>query len=75
MKLKHRKGENPYVSAQRFLHENELDQGYLEDVARFVTKNTVPPSLEMGGGGGNPDPLTGGASYVAGSAGTMGLGA
>jgi phospholipase A-2-activating protein len=36
MRLGHTKGENPYVSAQRFIHANDLGQDYLDEIGRWV---------------------------------------
>eukprot|EP00659_Diplonema_papillatum_P000766 gene766-1178_t len=41
-KLPYNKGENPYVAAQRFLHDNVesgIHQGHLDDVAKFIMTN------------------------------------
>ena len=49
--------ENPYTAAQRFLQNNELPLTYLDEVVRFIEKNTQGVSL--GGGGEFVDPFTG----------------
>ena len=63
MMLKHKHGENPYLSAQqlvtayfcvhfshgrRFLTKHELDQMFLEEIAQFIIKNTTTPTFEVG---------------------------
>ena len=50
--------ENPWTAAQRFLQANELPLSYLDEVVRFIEKNTAGVSL---GGGGTQysDPYTG----------------
>lgn len=62
MPLVHKSGENPYVSAQRFLHANELDQMFLEEIAQFITVNTTAPTLTTAMPA-NPDPFTGRGAY------------
>jgi phospholipase A-2-activating protein len=50
--------ENPWTAAQRFLEANELPMSYLDEVVRFIEKNTAGVSLG-GGGGQYSDPYTG----------------
>ena len=54
----HHVTENPYSAAQRFLEQNELPTSYLDEVVRFIEKNTTGVNL---GGGSNDfvDPYTG----------------
>lgn len=33
---------------RRFMHKNELDQMYLDEIAQFIIKNTSTPTLEAG---------------------------
>lgn len=40
--------ENPYTAAQRFLESNELPPSYLDEVVRFIEKNTAGVSLGTG---------------------------
>lgn len=49
--------ENPYVAAQRFLTAQELPMTYLDEVVKFIEKNTGGVSL--GGGAQYSDPFTG----------------
>lgn len=49
--------ENPYVAAQRFLNAHELPMTYLDEVVKFIEKNTGGVSL--GGGAQYSDPFTG----------------
>lgn len=55
--------ENPWTAAQRFLQANELPTTYLDEVVRFIEKNTAGVSL---GGGGSQynDPYTGTDSFT-----------
>lgn len=39
LKLPFNVTENPYTAAQKFLDQYELPQGYLDQVADFITKN------------------------------------
>ena len=50
--------ENPWTAAQRFLQANELPLSYLDEVVRFIEKNTAGVSLG-GGDGQYSDPFTG----------------
>eukprot|EP00047_Mylnosiga_fluctuans_P005335 m.239885 g.239885 ORF g.239885 m.239885 type:complete len:750 (+) comp13564_c0_seq1:11-2260(+) len=43
--LRHPHDQNPYVTAQKFIYENDLDQSFLEEIARFVEANTTAPTL------------------------------
>lgn len=61
LKLPYNASENPYVAAQRFLEKNELPLGYLDQVVKFIEKNTG--GVQLGGGDQFRDPYTGGTSY------------
>jgi len=37
--------ENPYAAAQRFLEQNELSLNYIDEVVKFLEKNTERVSL------------------------------
>ena len=57
LKLPFNVTENPYTAAQQFLDKYELPQGYLDQVADFITKNASAVSQgEVASAG---DPLTG----------------
>lgn len=47
MVCRHKDGDNPFVTAQRFLDENELSQALLDQVVDFVEKNATAPTLEF----------------------------
>jgi len=49
--------ENPYVAAQRFLDANDLPHTYLDEVVKFIEKNTTP--VNLGGSDEYVDPFTG----------------
>lgn len=52
------RAENPYSAAQTFLQNNELPLTYIDEVVRFIEKNTAGVNI---GTGGNEyiDPYTG----------------
>ncbi|EJD53176.1 PFU-domain-containing protein [Auricularia subglabra TFB-10046 SS5] len=67
LKLPYNVTENPFSAAQKFLQDNELPLSYIDEVVRFIEKNTAGVSL----GTSNQqyvDPYTGASSYRAGSA-------
>ncbi|XP_001606091.3 phospholipase A-2-activating protein isoform X3 [Nasonia vitripennis] len=39
LKLPYNKGQDPYLAAQKFLEDNDLDQTYLDRIANFITTN------------------------------------
>lgn len=50
--------DNPYSAAQRFLESNDLPLTYLDEVVRFIEKNTA--GVQIGTGGEEyVDPYTG----------------
>ena len=63
LKLPYNASDNPYVTAQNFIHEHELPQDYLDQIANFIITNTKGASL---GTAPNPDPYTGAGGYVPG---------
>ncbi|XP_004363948.1 phospholipase A2-activating protein [Capsaspora owczarzaki ATCC 30864] len=65
-KLGYNTAENPWMAAQRFVHENELDQFFLDQVAKFIMDNTKGVSLGTDDAG-YADPFTGGNRYVPGN--------
>lgn len=40
LKLPYNLAQNPYEAATKFIHDNELPIGYLDQVANFITQNT-----------------------------------
>ncbi|KAL6305276.1 phospholipase A-2-activating protein [Sparassis latifolia] len=62
LKLPYNANENSYSAAQRFLERNDLPMSYLDEVVRFIEKNTTGVSI---GGGPNQfvDPYTGASRY------------
>ncbi|KAH7923472.1 PFU-domain-containing protein [Leucogyrophana mollusca] len=61
LKLPFNVSENPYAAAQRFLEQNDLSLNYIDEVVRFIEKNTAGVSL--GGGSEYVDPYTGASRY------------
>lgn len=49
--------ENPYNAAQRFLQNNDLPLSYLDEVVRFIEKNTA--GVKVGSSPEFQDPFTG----------------
>ncbi|KAG0717763.1 Phospholipase A-2-activating protein [Chionoecetes opilio] len=63
LKLPYNVCEDPYFAAQRFIHQHELPQDFLDRVANFVIENTKGVTLGGGSGGQEVDPFTGGSRY------------
>ncbi|KAH7908765.1 WD40-repeat-containing domain protein [Hygrophoropsis aurantiaca] len=61
LKLPFNASENPYAAAQRFLEQNNLPLTYIDEVVRFIEKNTSGVSL--GNGNEYVDPYTGASRY------------
>jgi len=51
------------MAAQKFIHQYDLSQYYLEEIAGHIMKNTGGQTLGLGAGG-NVDPFTSGGSYT-----------
>ena len=56
LKLPYNLSENPYDRATKFLNDNELPLGYLEQVAQFIVSNTQGATLGDTSTTGGPDP-------------------
>ncbi|KAI0949929.1 hypothetical protein AcV7_008555 [Taiwanofungus camphoratus] len=62
LKLPYNVNENPYTAAQRFLQTHELPMAYLDEVVRFIEKNTS--GVHIGSGANQfADPFTGASRY------------
>jgi hypothetical protein len=65
LKLGYNKGEDPWVAAQRFIHEEELPQEFIDQIANFIISQTkevahlYPTAAAQ-------DPFTGGSRYIPG---------
>ena len=72
-KLGYNNHENPFMAAQEFLWKEELDQGWLDQVAQFIINNTKNFTLGESSSqsssqeASNPDPFTGGNRYIPGN--------
>ncbi|KAF9261438.1 phospholipase A-2-activating protein [Marasmius fiardii PR-910] len=62
LKLPYNVTENPYAAAQRFLQSNDLSLNYIDEVVKFIEKNTSGVSLGTGGDE-YVDPFTGASRY------------
>ncbi|TFK42378.1 WD40-repeat-containing domain protein [Crucibulum laeve] len=62
LKLPYNVSENPYSAAQRFLESNDLPLTYLDEVVRFIEKNTAGVNIGTGGEE-YVDPYTGASRY------------
>ena len=65
LKLPYNTADDPYMAAQRFIHEHDMSQNYLDEIATHIQRNTGGVPLGTGAFG-NTDPLTGGNSYSGG---------
>jgi phospholipase A-2-activating protein len=63
LKLPFNVSENPYVAAQRFLEQNDLSTNYVDEVVKFIEKNTS--GVNLGASNEYVDPYTGASRYQA----------
>ncbi|XP_071580693.1 phospholipase A-2-activating protein [Temnothorax nylanderi] len=63
LKLPYNKGQDPWHVAQQFLHDNNLSQLFLDQVANFIVKNSEPAPI-LNAGSQYVDPFTGENRYV-----------
>ncbi|KAF4517519.1 hypothetical protein B566_EDAN006521 [Ephemera danica] len=69
LKLPYDKNEDPWVAAQKFIHDNDLSQMFLDTIANFIIKNSGGAQQGPAAGGSQyVDPFTGGSRYVPGGA-------
>ncbi|XP_014228764.1 phospholipase A-2-activating protein-like [Trichogramma pretiosum] len=64
LKLPYNKGQDPFVVAQKFLHDNQLEQQFLEQVANFIIKNSEEHTPVVSNPSQYYDPFTGGNRYI-----------
>ncbi|KAL8576565.1 hypothetical protein ACOMHN_003123 [Nucella lapillus] len=69
LKLPYNVTEDPWHTAQAFLHRYNLSQMFLDQVANHIVQNAKGISLGAPSGGSYSDPLTGSNRYVPGSGG------
>lgn len=67
LKLPYNLNENPYVAAQRFLEKNDLPPAYLDQVVKFIEKNSESVHI---GSNDFVDPYTGASRYTGSSGGS-----
>ncbi|KAJ3342969.1 hypothetical protein HDU83_005865 [Entophlyctis luteolus] len=67
LKLPYNNSENPFVTAQRFIDENELSQDFLEQIANFIINNAKPTTIGSEVISDFVDPFTGAGRYIPGS--------
>ncbi|KAM0792413.1 hypothetical protein ACM66B_005091 [Microbotryomycetes sp. NB124-2] len=64
LKLPYNNGQNAYEAAQKFLIANDLPLEYVDEVVRFIDKNTG--GVTLGGNSQFVDPYTGASRYTGG---------
>ncbi|GAA50952.1 phospholipase A-2-activating protein [Clonorchis sinensis] len=70
LKLPYNRTDDPWVAAQRFIHQHDLPQDYLDTVAQFIIKNAGPKiSAPTSNDLAYVDPFTGADRYVPGTTG------
>jgi len=57
LKLPYNVTDNPFAAAQKFLESNDLPLTYIDEVVKFIEKNTS--GVNLGGGEEYVDPYTG----------------
>ncbi|KAG2067056.1 PFU-domain-containing protein [Suillus decipiens] len=63
LKLPFNVSENPYAAAQSFLEQNDLSTNYIDEVVKFIEKNTS--GVNLGASSEYVDPYTGASRYQA----------
>lgn len=61
LKLPYNRDQDPYTVAQKFIHDHDMPQVYLDQIANFIYKNAGVKQQPSGGG--VVDPFTGGGAY------------
>lgn len=69
LKLPYNLCEDPYFAAQRFIHQHELPQDFLDRVANFIMENTKGMTLGVESSSQHVDPFTGASRYQPGGSG------
>lgn len=68
LKLPYNRGEDPWMAAQQFIHQHELPQTYLDQVANFIVQNSESaPVMAAPASSSYQDPFTGAGRYIPGS--------
>ncbi|KZC09181.1 Phospholipase A-2-activating protein [Dufourea novaeangliae] len=63
LKLPYNNGQDPWRVAQKFLHDNDLSQMFLDQIANFIMKNSQNAPV-VSSGAQYADPFTGGTRYI-----------
>lgn len=64
LKLPYNRGDDPWMTAQNFIHKNELPQVYLDQVANFIITNSGNAPVIETASSSYQDPFTGGGRYI-----------
>ena len=72
LKLPFNRGDDPWMAAQQWLWNNDIDQGFLDQVAQFIIQNT--PGNTPATVAGNVDPFTSSGAYRPGASSVPGGG-
>lgn len=64
LKLPYNIGQDPWHVAQKFIHDNELSQLFLDQVANFIVKNSQAAPVMNTTTAQYTDPFTGGSRYI-----------
>jgi phospholipase A-2-activating protein len=72
LQLPFNRGDDPWMTAQRWMWDNEIDQDHLNSIAEHIMANT-PDNQVVNTSAAGADPLTGGSRYIPGSANPAGL--
>ena len=63
LKLPYNLSDDPYMTAQTFIHEHELSQTFLDEIARFIMNNTEGQTITSASSS-YYDPFTGENRYI-----------
>lgn len=59
LKLPYNKTDDPWHAAQKFIHDNNLSQNFLDEVANFIIRNSGYGKSAIGNSSSFVDPFTG----------------
>lgn len=63
LKLPYNVTDDPWVTAQKFIHEHDLSQMFLDKIAHFIMQNAQGMVIDQRNHAGNADPFTSSSSY------------
>lgn len=66
LRIGYNNGENPFVVAQKFIDDYELDQGYLAQIADYIRSRVGEENVTLGMGEGGPTAANSGAEVHSG---------